>query len=157
MRETTQVVKHEVDGEEMSFQIRKLNAFDGAWLFKFATEKILPLYDNVGGLFADPKDGQTQEDVIKSRTDTITTMIPAALASITQEELTVFMRQCLSNVSALLDSGWRTVLVDDEFMVPEVEYDTMLALVLCYDVIAFNMQGFFGGGRLASVLKRLRS
>ena len=157
MREITQVVKHEVDGEEMSFQITKMNALDGAWLIKFASEKLLPLYNQIEGVFAPPKDGENEEEAIQRRTEEVVKMIPAALMSISREDLALFMTSCLSTVCILLDSGWRPVMVDGDFAVEELEYDTMTALVLCYDVMAFNMSGFFGGGRLGSALKRLRT
>ena len=157
MRETTKQVKHEVDGKEMTFQIRKMDALRGATLAKFATEKIVPLFAQLKDLFAPIPEGEKAEDVIAERMESITSIIPEALKNISDDELIALETKCLRTVDALLPAGWHPVMIGDKFGVQEVETDIVTALLLTYDVIEFNMGSFFQGNSLTSFLNRLNT
>jgi len=161
MRDIVKTVKHEFGEEgakeEMIFQIHKMNALDGAWLIKFVAEKIIPLIDGFKSVFSVTGEIKTEEEMKKAteaRAEAITKILPVALASISKEELYSFEKQCLNSVEMMKPAGWQRVMSGDTFGVEEVEYDPILGLVLCYDVIEFNFAGFFGGSGLSSVLPR---
>lgn len=163
MRETTKEVKHEVDGKEMTFQIRKMDALKGAYLVKFATEKLIPIFSKLTNIFQTPdKDLQgkpindaEQQKLIEKRTEEVMKMLPEALTALSEEELTDLISRCLQTVDLLLPAGWQPVMIGKSFGVSELEYDIMTVLILCYDVIEFNLGGFFGGKSLSSFLKNL--
>lgn len=163
MREIAKQVKHEIDGEEKVFQIRKMNALDGSYLLKFVIEKVMPLIDNIQDVFIDfapvVDDGEDEkaaakalEEVTQKRMAAVTELIPKALASISKEELFDFEKQCLRCVDMMYSAGWQPVMIGDSFGVEEVEYDPIMALVLCFDVVSFNFSGFFAGKGLGSLL-----
>ena len=157
MREITKRVVHEVnEGEKLEFQVRKMNALDGSYLIKFVAEKLIPLIDGFQSIFSNSEEELKSEAEIealtKKRTETIVEVIPKALASISKEELYSFQKQCLNNVEMMYPAGWQKVMTGDTFGVEEVEYDPLLALLLCYDVVEFNFSGFFAGKALSSLL-----
>lgn len=154
MREIVKKVVHTVDEEELTFQVHKMNALDGSYLIKFVAEKLIPLFDSFQTLFSAPE-GEEEVDVeeeARKRSEAIVEVLPKALASISKEELHSFQKQCLNNVDMMLPAGWQKVMSGDTFGVEEVEYDPLLALMLCYDVVEFNFSGFFGGKGLSSLL-----
>lgn len=155
MREIAKTVKHDVDEKETLFQIRKMNALDGSYMLKFVAEKLLPLVGGFQNIFDKPQEGdeeKTADEIAENRTDMLMDMIPKALATISKEELIDFEKQCLRLVDMMKPAGWQPVMMGDFFGVEEVEYDPILALMLCYDVIQFNFAGFFAGRNLASLL-----
>lgn len=157
MRETIKKVTHKVEDEELIFQIHKMNALDGSFLIKFVAEKLIPLIDGFQAIFADTGEINSEADaeaIAKKRTDSIIEVVPKALASISKEELHSFQKDCLNNVDMMKPAGWQKVMSGETFGVEEVEYDPMLALILCFDVVEFNFSGFFGGKGLSSLLPR---
>jgi len=151
MREITKKVVHTIDDEEMTFQVHKMNALDGSYLLKFVAEKLIPLIDGFQAIFVDTE-GENVEEVAQKRTDAILEVIPKALSSISKEELYDFQKECLHRCDMLKDAGWQKVMIGDNFGVQEVEYDPILALMLCFDVVQFNFSSFFGGKGLSSLL-----
>lgn len=157
MREIVKTVKHTVEEEELVFQIHKMNALDGSYLIKFVAEKLIPLFDSFQTAFTSGGEAETEEEiaeVAKKRSEAIVDILPKALSSISKEELHSFQKQCLNNVDMMKPAGWQRVMNGESFGVEEVEYDPMLSLILCYDVVEFNFSGFFGGGALSSLLPR---
>lgn len=156
MRITTKEVKHEVDGQEMTFRITKMNALHGSYLMKFCAEKFLPLLSEAQELFSgeEPKTEAEVEELAKKRTEKVLVLIPKALASLTEEELIGFEVRCLQTVEVSKPAGWQPVLIGQEFGVEELEGDIMTTLILCYEVVEFNMGSFFGGKGLTSILHR---
>ena len=156
MRETVKRVTHEVDGEKREFQVHKMNALDGSYLIKFVAEKLIPLIDGFQSIFVagaeEIESEEKAEEIAKKRSTAMMDVIPKALASISKEELFSFEKQCLNNVDMMFPAGWQRVMTGDSFGVEEVEYDPILALTLCYDVVEFNFSGFFGGKGLSSLL-----
>ena len=157
MRETIKTVTHEIEGKECSFQIKKMDALKASFLLKFVTEKLLPLLEAAKDVFIEHDEKETEEEVVQKRMTTIMTVVPQALASISEEELRNFEIKCLQTVNMWLPAGWQPVMMGDKFGVEEVEYDPMIALILCYEVVEFNFKGFFGGKGLSSLLPRQSS
>ena len=154
MRITTKEVKHEIDGQEMTFQIRKMDALHGSYLMKFCAEKFMPFLNDAQSLFSGdaPKSEAEVEKIAKIRTEQIFTLIPKALSTLSEEELINFEIRCLQTVDVLKPAGWQPVMVGNEFGVEELEDDIKTVLILCYEVVEFNMGSFFGGKSLASFL-----
>ena len=157
MREITKQVKHEIDGKEVTFQINKMNAMKGSYLMKFCAEKLLPLFNGLKETFKPVDDDADADAVAEERTQQVIEIIPKALASLTEDELYTFEKMCLNTVDVLLPSGWKNVMVGDDFWYQDIEYDAITVLVLCYDVIEFNLNGFFGGKGLSSLLPNLNT
>ena len=160
MRENKKEVTLELDGKEMTFVITKMDAFSGASLMKFVTEKMLPAIGEVQEAFI-AKDGETelteeqQQDIVKERVKNVMPLISKFLESITDEELIKLEKSCLKTVKCKLPAGYQPVLMGDSFGIPELEYDVANVLLLCYYVIEFNTQGFFGGKHSGSLLSKL--
>jgi len=146
MRETTKLITIEIEEEERQFQIKKMNAFDGAYLMKVVTEKALPLLEKATSV---TEQGVPDEVNLMK----IAELLPGALASLGADEMKKIMTLCLQTVYCLMPAGLEQV-VDSrgEFCIPELEYDPASCLRLVYEVIAFNTSGFFGGKGLSSLL-----
>lgn len=157
MRVTTKEVEHEVDGKMCKFQIKKMDALHGSYLLKFCSEKLLPLLDNIKAVVEPVKEGDDPEKVAEERTKVVLDIIPKALASLSEEELISFEIRCLNTVSMLYPAGWQPVMSGNNFGVEELEDDLMTVLLLCYEVVEFNMGSFFGGKRLGSMLSQIGS
>lgn len=155
MRITTKEVKHEIDGQEMTFQIRKMNALHGSYLMKFCAEKFMPVLNKAQNLFMTdekPKNEKEAEALARKRTEEIFTLIPEALSMLTEDELITFEIRCLQTVDVLKPAGWQPVMIGNNFGVEELEDDIKTVLILCYEVVEFNMGSFFGGKGLSSFL-----
>ena len=156
MRTTTKTVKHEVDGEERTFQIRKMDALHGSYLLKFCTEKFLPFVNDISTIMGDGEVPENEEEAKKAslvKTDQIIQLIPKALSALSEEELISFETRCLQTVDMMLPAGWQPVMTGNVFGVEELEDDTMTVLALCYEVVEFNLGSFFGGKGLGSLLR----
>lgn len=145
MRETTKQVVHKIDDKDVTFQIHKMNALEGGVLLKFVAQKIIPIVNNIEGIFAEPEEGATEEQVAVQRTNLVLELIPKALENISNEELVEFEKGCLRQVDMMMSAGWQPVMTGNDFGVEEIEYDPFIALILCYEVVQFNFSGFFGG------------
>ena len=157
MRITTKEVKHEVEGQEMTFQIRKMDALHGSYLMKFCAEKFLPVLNDVQSLFSEPtpKKKADAEELARKRTEQVIQLIPKALMALSEEELINFEVRCLQTVDVLKPAGWICVMDGkSSFAIEELENDIKTVLLLCYEVVEFNMGSFFGGNSLTSVLNR---
>ncbi len=154
MREITKNVELEIEGEKMVFLIRKMNAFDGSYLLKVITEKVLPVLQNamdIVGNEDEENEKAKEESVMK-----IFELLPGLLASMDSDELKKIMMLCLRTVSCLLPAGYQEVVdARGNFGVEELEYDVGVCLRLVYEVIVFNCSGFFSGNGLGSLLTNL--
>lgn len=154
MRVTTKEVKHVIDGEEMTFQIRKMDALHGSYLMKFVAEKFLPMFTDVKSIVAENKP-DSEKDIDKAAeigTEEFLNLIPKVMASISEEDLIKFETRCLNTVDILKPAGWQPVMTGDRFGVEEIENDVLTVLLLCYEVVEFNLGSFFGEKSLGSFL-----
>lgn len=142
--------------KEMTFTIKKMNAFDGAYLMKFVTEKLIPAVGELQEAFViKDADADNAEEIVKERVQNVLPMIGKFLESISEEDLLKLEKSCLKTVKCKLPAGLQDVIVGNNFCIPELEYDTVSVLILCYYVIEYNAQGFFGGKHLGSILSKL--
>ena len=158
MREITKETKHEAGGKEYTFQITKMNVLDGAWLMKFATEKVLPLLAELDDVFTPIDNNLPKEKVdaiVEKRTKLVFQKIPTALASLKYDDLVELITRCLHTVSVLMPAGWQPMMIGNNFGVEELECETAIGLILCYEVFEFNLGSFFEGKRLGSILQGL--
>ncbi len=160
MREITKEIKFDVDGREMTFQIRKFDVLKATYVAKLAIEKIVPIFTTLEGVMTPiPKDIKKEEidAIVKERTAKVMDNLPSLLSKLTEDELNFLMKRCLQHVDVLLPAGWQPVMIGDKFGVDELEYDEWAALRLFYEVLEFNLGSFFGGKNLSSILNRLNS
>ena len=159
MRELTKEVEIDFGDKQMTFVIKKMDAFSGAYLLKFVTEKLLPAVTEVREALS-AKDGENlddESDFVNQRVQNIMPMISKFLESISEEELIKLEKNCLKTVMAKYPAGLQEVINGDSFCVPELEYDVANTLFLCYQVIEFNTKGFFEGKHLGSLLSKANS
>ena len=160
MRDITKEVTLTLEGDkEMTFVITKMDAFSGASLMKFVTEKLLPAVGEVQDalVIKEGENTDNEDELVKQRVQNIMPMISKFLGSISDEELIKLEKTCLRTVKCKMPAGYQQVLIGDSFGIQELEYDIANTLLLCYYVIEYNTQGFFGGKHLGSLLNRLNT
>lgn len=153
-------------GEDV-YVLRKMDAFEGAYLIKFATSKLLPLLSTAQEAFggmddaskknrgkkrsAEPDDDELMGGALK--------MLPVLLDAIDKDTLKDVMVSCLNYVDKRLPGGDQQVMRGKNFGIEGIEYDTGLCLVLALQCAIFNCGSFFAesGLDLSSVTKRLTS
>lgn len=145
---------------EDTYRLRKFPALSGAYFLKFATEKLMPAVKVFVDILSFGKMKATEENGDKEPMD-LESMINAVLpilTSISKEDLAQLMTDCLNHCDKILPAGPQPVMDGNAFGVPDLEYDVVTCLILCYHVIEFNVQGFFGEGGLRlspEILKNL--
>ena len=126
MRTTEKTITLPFDGHDQSFRLCKMDAFSGACLLKFATEKLLPRMSE--------NEDQTRSFAFSD-----------ILSALSEPDLISLMTRCLSCVDILLPAGPHPVYKDNTFGLPEIETDTELCLHLCWEELLFHLEDFFGG------------
>ena len=157
MRTTTKEVKHDVNGDEMSFQLRKMDALSGTFMMKFCIEKLVPLWKIAESTFAGQKEDQEErddEEVAAERTAQFMDMLPKLLEKISMDELISFETMCLQNIFVLKPAGWQQVMVGKNIVIEEIKTDSLMVLLLCFDYVLFEFADFFGGSGLGSILSQ---
>lgn len=136
------------------YRVRKMDAFSGSYLLKFLLEKCLPMVQAAQGLFGDQAADKDHADKDHAAGDDGAKALPLisqALSSVSEDDLRTIMSKCLSYADKSLPAGWQPVMSKGSFGVADLEYDLPTCLLLCYHVIAYNCEGFFGdGGSLIS-------
>lgn len=141
--------------DEDRYIVRKFPAQTGAYVLKFVLEKALPAIKPISEFLglnqqkapvksASQKKSQANETPEITMDEMVGAVLPI-LSSITREDLDTLMRECLNHCAKVLPAGPRNVMDKDGFGIQDLEYDTITCLILCYHVIWFNVQGFFGG------------
>jgi len=153
MREITKNVEFEVDGELRKFYIKKMNAYDGMYLLKVVSEKVMPLLQAAVKFNVENED--EEKDNFTVNINMIANQLPEMFASLSQEELKKLTILCLKTVQMSLPAGYQQV-VDERgnFGVEELEYNVMACLRLVYEVVALNCSDFFEESGLTSLLGR---
>ena len=135
--------------EDREYRIHTFTAFEGAGVFLFVTQKIVPLLNalNIGmdGLL-----DMERDDVLP----TLAKLIGPVLNSIKKEELVEFMKGCLGQVEVLMPAGYMKVFSGDTFVDEEIEHSLKTCFVLCYHAIKPLLQDFFGEINLTSILNQ---
>ena len=135
--------------EDREYRIHTFTAFEGAGVFLFVTQKIVPLLNalNIGmdGLL-----DMERDDVLP----TLAKLIGPVLNSIKKEELVEFMKGCLGQVEVLMPAGYMKVFSGDTFVDEEIEHSLKTCFVLCFHAIKPLLQDFFGEINLTSILNQ---
>lgn len=160
MRELYKDVEMELDGKKYLFKIKKMDALSTNNILKLLTEKLLPGVPNLREVIAGvsiPEDAQPEDlqKIALKRSEAIFTTLPKILSLISEEEFMDLERKCLRTVSVMLPAGPQPVMINNRFGFEELEYESSAVLMLCYEVIAFNVKGFFGESSLSSFLSHL--
>ncbi len=143
MRELTKALKF----DDREYRIHTPDAFGGAGIFLFATQKIVPLLKSLN---IDVKKLMDME-----LTETLRMMgdlIGPVINSIEPDELTKFMKSCLSYVEILMPAGYMPLFRAGVFADDEVGHSTKTCFVLCFNVVKPILQDFFGDMNWASLL-----
>ena len=157
MRDITKNINLTIEEKEYTFQIRKMTALTGTVVVKAVLEKLLPVYQQIRGLVSAvaETDEKSKDSVVADSMGDTVLMISKMSESIGEDELIDLMKKCLRTVSVMLPAGWQPVMVGDNFGFPVLEYDMFGCLRLCFEVLKYNTESFFGGENLLSVLNRL--
>lgn len=143
-----------------TYRLRKFPAIEGAYFMKLVIEKFIPAIGVVSHIipaFSNAlkgnaqKKGEADVPVSEIDVDSIVSAVLPVLTSISKEDLSQMMTDCLNRCDKVLPAGPQPVMIGKEYGIPDLEDDPVTCLVLCYRVLEFNMQGFFGeGGSLFS-------
>ena len=158
MRDIFKEVQLTIDEKEYTFRIQKMDAFTTSGLIKLLTEKLLPAISSLQDMLSvSVPDNATPEELKKitaDRTQKILTELPKIMALIPENEFIELEKKCLKSVFVLLPAGPHPVWVNEDFGLEALKYDAMSMMALCFEVVAFNVHGFFGGSSLVSILNR---
>ena len=140
-RNTEKTIELTLADHPQAFRLRKMDAFSGACLLKFALEKLLPSLTEHSGTNADYANAPVSDSAGSSaQTFSFTDLLRA----LSEPDLLSLMTRCLSHVDILLPAGPHPVYQNETFGLPELETDTLTCLNLCWEEMLFNLEGFFG-------------
>ena len=151
MRET----QKNVTVGDNTYIIRKMNAMEGAYFAVFATSKLIPAFQGIQsimGAMAPKKKGAKDADPAVVMEKALGPIMEA-LKSLDKKDVDSLITTCMRHASLVLPAGAQPIMdAAGNWGVADIEYDLVLCLTLCYHVIRFNIEGFFGEGSLASFL-----
>jgi len=137
------------------YRLRKFPAIEGAYFLKLIIEKLIPAVKVIISAFPGLSKTLTGQVVTDANSEvSVDEMVAAVLpilSSISKEDLSQIMTDCLNRCDKILPAGPQQVMHGKEFGIPDLEDDIVTCLILCYRVLEFNVAGFFGeGGSLFS-------
>lgn len=160
----------EITVGEDTYVLRKMDPFEGAFLIKFVTSKMVPLLNQAKVVFGaieeneKPKRGRAAKNKPGVPDDAemfegALQLLPVLLDAIDKDTLKEVMITCLNYVDKRLPAGDQQVMRGKNFGIEEAQYDTSLCLVLALQSAIYNCGSFFEGNGLdlSSVIKRLIS
>lgn len=134
---------------ERKFRIKKFSALTGGFMVIKLTGLLAPIFKKLD--FSKLKDVKDPNQVDIGSFNISSIM--AELGSISEEDFSFVQSKCLQVCYEQLPAGSTPVLDSSgNFAVIGLEEDTMAALALVVHTLVFNLQGFFSGSPLASVL-----
>lgn len=122
MRDIIKNIRLPIDGTDMDFRLKKLDAFSGARLLQLLARCPAP-------------EGAPAEEVLY-----------AVFQSLPPEELRSVMTSCLNHTEVLLPAGYQPVMQGSSWSFPELEHDAASCLKLTLEEVLWTLAGFFGGG-----------
>ncbi|MEE3403764.1 MAG: hypothetical protein VZR73_06750 [Acutalibacteraceae bacterium] len=117
MRIITKTITIPIEGNSMTFRIKKLDAFSGAYLLRLLSKA-------------------------PDESDTLSSLF----LSLPRDDLRMMMTICLNHAEVLLPAGYISVMTGDDWSWPELEYDTSTCLKLMLEVTVWTLTGFFSEG-----------
>lgn len=136
------------------YRVRKFPVITGAYFLKFVVEKILPALEGIQKVLnSGKKKGENAEinfgNLLNADVGKLVGVVLPVLTSVKQEDMTTIITTCLSFCEKQLPAGFtRVASQNGQFGVAELEYDLVTCLKLCFEVLKFNLEGFFGEGGL---------
>ena len=143
MRELTTAVKF----DDREYRIHTPDAFGGAGIFLFATQKIVPLLKSLN-IDASKLLDMDMTETLRLLAD----MIGPIINNIDADELSKFMKNCLSYVEILMPAGYMPLFRAGVFADDEIGHSTKTCFVLCFNVVKPILQDFFGDVNWGSLL-----
>ena len=116
----TKDISLQIDGQEVSFRLTKLDAFSGVALLRLLMRV---------------------EEKVSSPT------LLDLVSSLSENELRSVMTAVLNHTAVLLPAGPHPVMTGSEWGYPELEHDTPSCMKLLLEGIAWSLSGFFGEGQ----------
>lgn len=120
------------------YRTHKLDAISGMYLLKFLTQKLMPVIQ--------PAMEMGDDNGFNLDINSLTTLIPVALADINQDDIRQITKMCLNATEKQMSEDmWVPCMKGDKYFVPSLEFDMDATLVICWKAIQLNCMGFFAG------------
>lgn len=124
------------------FKIKKFDAFTGSYILFTIMQKVLP-----GGM-------ETQ--IPGENAGNLSDTLPQNRTSMTKQEFTKLLKDCLSVVYETLPAGDRPVFNENgTWGLNDMQDNTPLVLLLAVNVLIFNIGDFFAANGLSELRKSL--
>ena len=133
--------------DEHEYRIKTPDAFGGAGIFLFATQKIVPLLKSLNVDLSKLMDTDMTETL-----RLLADLVGPVINSIGSDELSKFMKTCLSYVEILMPAGYMPLFRAGVFADDEIGHSTKTCFVLCFNVVKPILQDFFGDVNWGSIL-----
>jgi hypothetical protein len=140
------VIYKDIEVNGRTFRLNKMDARTGSFMIFKLTKILVPLFKDV-----------KQEKLDDLKLDDLNlTELANSLCDLPEKEFRYIQDNCLQVVKELLPAGAQKVLDKyGKWGVLNIEFDTGLVMNLTVRSLAFNVQGFFSGSPLSSILKGL--
>lgn len=137
---------------ERTFRIRKFDARTGSFMLVKIIGIIAPLFKNV-----DTKKLSEAKEASEMNLDAFNISgIMSGLGELSEKDFEYIQTKCLQRCGEVLNSGVTSVLNEDgTFGAIGLEEDTMTVIALTAHTLMFNVQGFFQGSPLSSIMDSL--
>ena len=148
---TRELTKNITIDDEL-YIIRKMNVFSSAQFALLVSQKILPALPAVLKVFEaieerGTKSKRKKADDAVDFTEALNLFMPV-LGSLNPDDVKIIITDCLSCCEKVKPAGATRIITNDFWNVPELEHDLVTCIKLCYEMIRFNVAGFFPEGGL---------
>ena len=124
------------------FKIKKFDAFTGSYILFTIMQKVLP-----AGM---------ENQIPGENSASLSETLPQNRSSMTKQEFTKLLRDCLTVVSETLPAGDRPVFNENgTWGLNDMEDNAPLVLLLAVNVLIFNIGDFFAANGLSELRKSL--
>lgn len=129
---------------DRKFEIKKFDAYTGGYIIFQLFEKFLP-----SGM---------EKKIPAGAGKNIAGVLPQNRTAMTKAEFRSFMQDCLSAAGEVLPARTAPIINDNgSFGVEDVGDNAMLAILLCINVLTYNVSDFFVADGLKELKKALSS
>ncbi len=136
------ILKSVTIGEDV-YVIKKFTAKTGAKIARMVLAKAVPLIPLLG------------DDSEKADGDEVYSLVGEVFSSLSDDDLDGLIDKCLRSCFKQLPAGLQPIIdATGNYGVPDVEYDLLLTLRLCFEAIKWGASDFFGAS--GSILSRLK-
>ncbi len=165
MRDIVKNIRLPIDGTEMDFRLKKLDAFSGAMLLQLlARQQSAASVRSASSVILSEGEAEVNDDSSESSIRVTNHMhsmqeshpqspepstdstLTALFASLSPSDLRSLMTSCLNHVEVLLPAGYQPVMQGSSWSWPELEHDAATCLKLTLEEVLWTLTGFFGEG-----------